>query len=123
MIEQVDDGSDVLLWVLGGTAATVALYQLLKSSAPPERVSSFLEVKEQVFPDMNAVAVRFGQIRELWSMGYLSSSDTVLQLEKLTAAILDLQKSGKASAASAQELANRIDRLIKDILEYQASAA
>jgi len=114
------DGSDVLLWVLGGTAATVILYNLLKRpSVVPE---GLVFSKEQSFPDMNSVAVRFGQIRELWSMGYLDSTEAVSQLEGLSAAILELQKAGKASAASAQELVTRIERMVKDIVDYQAAA-
>jgi hypothetical protein len=111
-----DASSDALWWVLGGTAATVTLYQLFKPRMAEQ--AAFVYTKEP-FVDMNAVAVRFGQLRDLWSMGYLSPAETVAQLEGLTTAISDLQKAGKASPASAQELVTRIDGLIKDVLEYQ----
>lgn len=114
-------GSDILWWVMGGTAATVALYHLTKPS--PERVSSYLEVKEPSFPDVNSVAVRFGQIRELWSMGYINSQEAIVQAEGLANALLKLQKEGKAFGVTVENLTSRIEHFVKDVSEYQASAA
>jgi len=114
------NGSDALWWVVGGTVAAVTLYRLLYPRAEP--VMPYLEVKEQSFPDVNSVAVRFGQIRELWSMGYIDSNDAIAQAEKLAAALLDLQKEGKAFGVTVENLTTRIDRFVKDVSEYQAAA-
>lgn len=116
------NGSDALWWVLGGTVATVTIYHLLGKPSPVD-INPFVQTEEPTFPDMNSVAVRFGQIRDLWSMGYLNSSEAVYQLEGLVSGIQKLQGEGKASAASVQEITSRIDRLIKDVLDYQVSAA
>ena len=115
------DGSEAFWWVLGGTVATITLYNVFKGRLSGEQ-AQYISTKES-FPDTNSVAVRFGQLRDLWSMGYISSGEAISELETLTAALLELQKAGKASAASAQELASRIERMIRDILEYQPSAA
>lgn len=115
------NGSDVLWWVLGGTAAAITLYHLTKPSS--ERVSSYLEVKEPSFPDVNSVAVRFGQIRELWSMGYINSGEAIAQAKDLAEALLKLQREGKAFGVTVENLTTRIERFVKDVSEYQASAA
>jgi hypothetical protein len=114
------NGSDALWWVVGGTVAAVTLYRLLYPRVEP--VMPYLEVKEQSFPDVNSVAVRFGQIRELWSMGYIDSNDAIAQAEKLAAALLELQKAGKAFGVTVENLTTRIDRFVKDVSEYQAAA-
>jgi len=114
------NGSDALWWVVGGTVAAVTLYRLLYPRVEP--VMPYLEVKEQSFPDVNSVAVRFGQIRELWSMGYIDSNDAIAQAEKLAAALLELQKDGKAFGVTVENLTTRIDRFVKDVSEYQAAA-
>lgn len=115
------NGVDALWWVLGGTAATVALYHLFGKSSPVD-LNPFVQAEEPTFSDLNSVATRFGQIRDLWSMGYINSAEAATQLETLVVAILKLQSEGKASAASTQELVGRIEQLIKDITEYQAAA-
>jgi hypothetical protein len=114
------NGSDALWWVVGGTVAAVTLYRLLYPRVEP--VMPYLEVKEQSFPDVNSVAVRFGQIRELWSMGYIDSNDAIAQAEKLAGALLELQKAGKAFGVTVENLTTRIDRFVKDVSEYQAAA-
>ena len=86
-------------------------------------MSSYLEVKEPVFSDVNSVAVRFGQIRELWSMGYINSGEAIAQAESLAEALLRLQKEGKAFGVTVENLTTRIERFVKDVSEYQASAA
>ena len=114
------NGSDALWWVVGGTVAAVTLYRLLYPRVEP--VMPYLEVKEQSFPDVNSVAVRFGQIRELWSMGYIDSNDAIAQAGKLAGALLELQKAGKAFGVTVENLTTRIDRFVKDVSEYQAAA-
>lgn len=113
---------DPLAWVLGGTAATILLYNLLKPG-PGVTQAAAVAPKEAPtsFADMNAVAARFGQVRELWTMGYIDPTETVDQLTGLASAIAELQKAGKASPASAQELITRIDRLINEVTAYQAT--
>lgn len=121
-----DGGASVdPLWlVVGITMLSIGIYQIFK---PTQQSLNPVYVPEneasQSFLDMNAVAVRLGQIRELWSMGYLGSQETVSQLEGLKTAIGNLRRDGKASAASAQEFSMRIDRMIEDILEYQLGMA
>ena len=114
------NGSDALWWVVGGTVAAVTLYRLLYRRVEP--VMPYPEVKEQSFPDVNSVAVRFGQIRELWSMGYIDSNDAIAQAGKLAGALLELQKAGKAFGVTVENLTTRIDRFVKDVSEYQAAA-
>lgn len=109
--------ADPLWWVIGGTIATVVLYNVLKKPAPESATPvGVLETPE--FKDMNAVAVRFGQIRDLWSMGYIGPEEAVGELKNLASAILDLQKSGKTSPGSAQDMASRMEKMIKDIIDY-----
>lgn len=115
------NGSLALWWVLGGTVATVTLYQFLGKPSPAD-LNPFVQAEEPTFSDLNSVATRFGQIRDLWSMGYINSAEAATQLEGLVSSILKLQGEGKASAASTQELVNRIEQLIKDITEYQSAA-
>jgi len=109
--------ADPLWWVIGGTVATIVLYNVLKKS-PPESSAPVGVLETPTFQDMNAVAVRFGQIRDLWSMGYMGPEETIGELKNLTSAILDLQKIGKASPGSAQDMASRIEQLIKDVINY-----
>ena len=92
------NGSGIVWWVLGGTTALMTLYYLLKPTI--HTVAPYLEVKEESFPDVNAVAVRFGQIRELWSMGYINSEEAIVQARNLAEALLELQKAGKASGGT-----------------------
>lgn len=119
-----DGGDDIspVWWLVGITAATATLYHFLKAKESVTQAPYF-EVKEPVFSDLNSVAVRFGQIRELWSMGYMSTEDAVAQLGDLKTALSGLQSAGKVSAANAQDLTARMDRLIKDITEYQGMVA
>lgn len=115
------NGSDALWWAVGGTVAAITLYHLLRPNA--QSVMPYLEVKDQSFPDVNSVAVRFGQIRDLWSMGYIDSNEAIVQAEKLATALLELQKVGKAFGVTVENLTTRIERFVKDVSEYQASAA
>jgi hypothetical protein len=116
-----DGSTDVVWWVLGGTTAAMTLYYLLKPTM--QTVAPYLEIKEESFPDVNAVAVRFGQIRELWSMGYINSEEAIVQTRKLAEALLELQNAGKAFGGTIQDLTVRMDQFIKDVSEYQAQAA
>ena len=120
-----DDGpsDNTLLFIMLGVGATVAAYHLFWKKPESERANPFLEVKEPSFPDVNSVAVRFGQIRELWSMGYIDSADAIAQADQLATALLDLQKAGKAAGVTVENLTGRIDQFVKDVSEYQAQAA
>lgn len=115
------DNTDVLWWLFGGTAAAVTLYHLFGPKV--QTVAPYFEAKEPSFSDVNAVAVRFGQIRELWSMGYIASEEAIAQSKILASALLDLQSAGKASSGTVEDLTVRIDRFIKDVGDYQAQAA
>lgn len=125
MIHRMGNGNgdgiaaDPLWWVLGGTVATIALYNLLQRPAAQAQV---VYTKEpQVLLDLNAVATRLGRLRDLWDMGYISPDETVGQLSGLVTSISELQKSGKASSASVQGLTARIDTMLKDVADYAAA--
>jgi hypothetical protein len=111
---------DPVVWVIGGTAAAIALYYLTKSSPGVTQAASVAPKEAPAaFADMNAVAVRVGQVRDLWTMGYLNPQEAIDQLTGLATAIAELQKAGKATPASAQDLVTRIDGLLKDVTDYQ----
>jgi hypothetical protein len=112
-----------ILALVGVGAAAFILYRAYAKSHEGERANPFLEVKEPSFPDVNSVAVRFGQIRELWSMGYIDSADAIAQADQLATALLKLQMDGKAAGVTVENLTARIDRFVKDVSEYQAQAA
>lgn len=116
-------GLDTWMVIAGIGAAAFILYRSYAKNLEGERANPFLEVKEPSFPDVNSVAVRFGQIRELWSMGYISSEDAIAQADQLATALLKLQKEGKAAGVTVENLTARIDRFVKDVGEYQAQAA
>jgi len=113
-------GTDPLWWVVGGTIATIVGYNLFKTKHPADQIAPVAPKEPPPsFSSLNDVATRFGQVRELWTMGYLNPEETVTQLTSLMETIAVLQRSGQASAASAQELSGRISSLIEDVLEYQ----
>lgn len=116
------DGVDIdpLWWVLGGTITTVVIYNMLQKRTLEQTNVAY--TTESPLQNMNAVAVRFGQVRDLWLMGYISTDEVIKQLSGLVDAISDLQRVGKASPVSAQDLTSRIDAMLKDAAEYQAAA-
>jgi hypothetical protein len=127
MIHRMGNGNgdgisaDPLWWVLGGTVATIALYNLLQRSGAQAQV---VYTKEpQVFSDLNAVAARLGRLRDLWDMGYISPDEAIGQLSGLVTSVSELQKAGKASPASVQGLTARIDTMLKDVDEYKKAMA
>lgn len=111
---------DPLWWVLGGTITTVVIYNMLQKRTLEQTNVAY--TTDNPLQNMNAVAVRFGQVRDLWLMGYISTDEVIKQLSGLVDAISDLQRVGKASPVSAQDLTSRIDAMLKDAAEYQAAA-
>lgn len=112
-----------LVWLVGATAASIALYQLF-GKRPADQVAPVAPKEAPTaYADINAVATRFGQVRELWTMGYLSPDETLNQLTGLLTAMDDLIKSGKASPAGAQDLTGRVQKLMSDVEEYKRTQA
>ena len=100
-------------WVLGGTAAVVALYQLFRSRPGSTETMPVPPVQPPSdFQSLNAVATRFGQVRELYRMGYISPVDAVAQLDGLIAAIDALQAGGQADSATVVQLTSSINAFI-----------
>lgn len=115
-----DGNVDPLWWVIAGTIATIVGYNLFRREHPADQVAPVAPKENpQAFTTLNDVANRFGQVRELWVMGYINPDETVIQLTDLLEAIAALQQRGQASPASAQELAGRVSSLIEDVTEYQ----
>ena len=104
-------------WVLGGTGAIIGLYQLLKA---PFRATETMPVPPKEppasFPDMNAVATRFSQVKELYRMGYLSADETASQLGRLMDAADALRDAGKISPGAAADLTSRIGSFFDNIV-------
>lgn len=99
--------------VLGGTAAVVALYQLFKPNFGESGVMPVPPVEApSSFADLNAVATRFSQVRELYRMGYISEVDAFAQLDGLLTAINSLQASGQADSATVVQLTSSINAFI-----------
>lgn len=112
--------NDPLVWVIGGTATAVLLYQIFKSGRPADQIAPVAPKEAPTaFVDLNAVATRFGQVRELWTMGYLSPEETLDQLTGLLDATGNLVQARKASAADALEITTRIEQLMRDVAEFQ----
>lgn len=103
-------------WVLGGTGAVIALYQLFKPNFGESGIMPVPAVESpSSFQDLNAVATRFGQVRELYRMGYLSAIDTFAQLDGLLTAINSLQVDGQADSATVVQLTSSINAFIDDL--------
>lgn len=93
--ENKSDGLGALPWVLLGVAGGLGLYWLLKPKAkaipgvtqaapvapltPPSR-----------FADLDSVDARFGQVRELYRMGYMNAASVLGELATLEAAARNL---------------------------------
>lgn len=109
----MNENKESAMWVLGGTAAIVALYQLLRSRAGTTETMPVPPVRPPSdFESLNAVATRFGQVRELYRMGYISAVDTVQQLDGLLTAIDALRGRGQADSATVVQLTSSINAFI-----------
>jgi len=100
-------------WVLSGTAAVVGLYQLFKPRFGDSGVMPVPSVDApSSFMDLNSVATRFSQVRELYRMGYISAADAIQQLDGLIAAIDTLRADGQADSATVVQLTSSINAFI-----------
>lgn len=115
MIAPTKSEDGVLFWVLAGTAALIGVHKLL---AVPGEAAFSIEIKEDL-KDLNAVAVRFSRVRDLFQTGYIGVQETLGQLDGLLTSIGALRQAGKAAPSTTQELVSRIDSFAEQVRIYQ----
>jgi len=114
MIAPIKSEDGMIFWILAGTAALIGAHKLLSS---PAGESAFpIEIRENL-KDLNAVAVRFSRIRDLFYTGYIGTGEALAQLDGLLMSIDSLRQAGKTDSSTVQELVSRIDSFI----EYSSS--
>ncbi len=117
---------DATLWVLAGTGALIGIWHLFlkpKVERPTEVAPVAPREAPVEFATLAEVTNRFGQVRELFKMGYIDPPETYRQLEGLLAAIDSLKAAEKADPATAQELVSRIGAFIEQVREYENTVA
>jgi len=114
MIAPTKSENGVIFWVLAGTAALIGAHKLLAGSGE----SAFqIEIQEDL-KDLNAVAVRFSRVRDLFYTGYIGTGETLGQLDGLLTSIDALRQAGKTDSSTVQELVSRIDSFAEQVKLY-----
>jgi hypothetical protein len=118
------DNEESLLWVFGTAGAATALYFALRpAKAPPGEtvIAPVAPVSPPVeYTDLTAVDARFGQVKELYRMGYLTPSQAVDQLTGLTSAASVLQQEGKAGRDETLALLAQIEEFARGVERFVA---
>jgi len=74
-------------------------------------------------PDLGAVAARFDEVRELYTMGYLTPAEARRQAGQLAETVARLVEAGRGDPGPAQELAQRIGRFLDQVRSFEAEMA
>lgn len=104
----------MIFWILAGTVALIGAHKLIASPAE----SAFpIEVQEDL-KDLNAVAVRFSRVRDLFYAGYIDVGEALGQLDGLLASIEVLRQAGRSDPSTTQQLISRIDSFADQVRIY-----
>lgn len=112
-------------WVLLGVAGGIGLYWLLKPKAKTVPGKTEAAPVAPLLPpsryaDLDSVDARFGQVRELYRMGYLNPEHTLGELATLEAAARNLESQ---DAEKAGAILARIETYRNEISQYAGSSA
>jgi len=108
-------------WFLIGIAGGLGLYWLLKPKAKTSvpGVTQAAPVapltSPERFVDLDSVDARFGQVRELYRMGYLNAEAALAELATLVAAARSMSEQDAEKAGS---ILARIDVYAKEVGAY-----
>ena len=111
MIAPTKSEDGMIFWILAGTVALIGAHKLL---AGPGESAFPIEVQEDL-KDLNAVAVRFSRVRDLFYTGYIGTGEALAQLDGLLMSIDSLRQAGKTDSSTVQELVSRIDSFMSHI--------
>jgi hypothetical protein len=118
------ENEESLLWVFGTAGAATALYFALRpaKALPGETVAAPLAPVSppSAYADLAAVDARFGQVRELYRMGYLTPFQAIDQLTSLTSAAAALETAGKAGESETMALLAQIEEFARGVERFVA---
>lgn len=122
MAKRRKGNDDVLPWLLVGGGAGIGLYLLLKSKARPgpgvTRAAPVAPIRPPpAFANAESVSRRFGEVRELYTMGYLTPEETESQVAALAAALGELVRTGRASASEVDPIADEMAVFLERVEE------
>jgi hypothetical protein len=120
-----DDG-ETLGWVMLAGGAGLGLIFFLtqkKASRPTETMPVAPLQLPGGFASLGAVSTRFDEVRELYTMGYLSPEDARVQVGQLAEAAAALVESGRGDRGSADLLVRRISQFLDTVLQYEKLVA
>ena len=74
-------------------------------------------------PDLGAVSARFDEVRELYTMGYVTPAEARSQALALAETVSRLVEARRGDPGPAQELAQRIGRFLDQVRAFEAEMA
>jgi len=114
MIAPTKSEDGMIFWILAGTVALIGAHKLF---AGPGEAAFSVEVREDL-KDLNAVAVRFSRVRDLFYTGYIDVGEALRQLDGLLASINALRQDGKSDPSTVQQLVSRVDSFTEQVKLY-----
>ena len=122
---------NTLLWITGGAVGLgVGLYFLLKDQAEPvdQRVD---HPEDQIAPvapleppasfaSLNAIDVRYKEVKELWTMGYIEAEPAKAELIVMRDEAINYQAT---DLHAAQTLIGKLEKLYRDIEQWVIDTA
>ena len=114
---------DTLLWITGGVVGLgVGLYFLLKGNAEapagrlPDQVAPVAPLEPPAaFASLNAIEVRYKEVKELWTMGYLEAQPVMAELIVMRDEAINFQGT---DLQAAQTLIGKLEKLYRDVQQW-----
>lgn len=118
-----DEDAETLGWVMlaGGAGLGLIFFLTQKKAGRPTETMPVAPLQPTgAFQSLGAVNTRFDEVRELYTMGYLSPEDARAQVGQLAEAAAALVESGRGDRGSADLLVRRISAFLDTVLKYEA---
>jgi hypothetical protein len=75
------------------------------------------------YPTIGAVAARFGQVKELYRMGYLTPEQAMSEMQTMSIALLTLSRRGVGEPVATEALVDQMSSFVKDVERFMAERA
>ena len=119
---------NTLLWITGGlVGASVGLYFLLKENAevakghPADQIAPIAPLEPpSAFASLNAIQVRYDEVKELWTMGYIEAEPAKAELIAMRDAAVNFQG---VDHQAAQILIGKLEKLYRDVEQWLIDTA